>query len=165
MKIYISIIIFLSTDFLSYSQNTLEKELALKKNSIFLELMGNTPGFGSINYERKFLRTKHSFSTARIGFSPFDELYFPFSITRVFHSERKNHFELGGGYTLSIDKNNFKTRPQDYALIFDILYRYEVPGGNSAFRLGWTPLFFLNRESPYTTSIPGWGAFSGGWTF
>lgn len=159
-----------------------EAEIFTAKNSIYVELGGNTPLYG-VHYGR-ILNQKGKFKiSGSAGFSYFQETggstthwtpVIPVEITGLWGKTRHN-FEIGVGATfysslqttINPDNNMLQDKVSINALLpFRFGYRYQKPEGGSFFRIGYTPGFNLNLSSNEPALFyPIWGGFSIGKSF
>ena len=122
----------------------------LKKNTIFLEFMGN--GFiYSVNYDRLFDVSKKIKMSSRIGFhftNKFPFQYYrtisvPIEISGMYPFYGNKHFlEIGLGLTY-LNSNDLYTNHTEHVIAFvpRIGYRFQKPEGGLFFKLGFTPLY------------------------
>ena len=117
----------------------------LRKNAIYFELLGNSNGIISVNYERLFFAGKETFThlALRAGFCLSSKLHdssllynIPVEITTLF-GRTHNFLETGLGWTPSFgtsDLNNPALPPEDrgnfeYSFFFRVGYRLMKSNG------------------------------------
>ncbi len=154
-KHFLIITIFLFTK-KAFTQSV--DSIQYKKNAVYLEGLGNAGGYGfySFNYERKIGENMHGFITVRVGFSStyghYPNYWVPILLNQVYHKERKHHFEIGGGISMSffsdLSLDSYYTGPTA-----NLMYRYQKPGGKFIFRIGWTPVLYFLDVDPLTTAF------------
>jgi hypothetical protein len=133
-----------------------------KRKSLFLEIAGSG-GFGSINYEKHFLKKRNIEFTWRAGLSiaPIDRnngagIVFPLMINSLIgKSSHKIELGLGQGITIT-------TKGQFFALTtVAIGYRYQLEAKRWFYRVTYTPLVSYLVD----LQIQQWGGISIGYTF
>jgi hypothetical protein len=137
-----------------------EDEWKIPNNSVFFELGGNAPIFGSFNYER-FLLNKGLFHlSARIGigaskFSSQFTVSMPVLLTGIFHIVKALYAETGFGVSLmyigEMAHNSYSSQQHwDYykglTLTATLGMRIQFPKG-FLFRFGYTPWWYVSDES------------------
>ena len=144
-------------------------------NSIFIEIGGNSVLFGSLNYERIFLKRDFFYLSGRIGvgygnFVGVDILSTPILINGIFQIYHALAFEVGVGLSLM----RFGTESELGSGIWS--YEYEpAPTGIAGiriqakngflFRLGFTPLYaHIIQDDHGYHGVP-WFGFSLGYSF
>ncbi len=129
-----------------------------KDNAVFIELVGQTVGFFSINVDYRY-NPNFSF---RIGFGLSLGYTIPISLNYISHENLSHHFEFGLGLTYgkfaTINIFGGSSEPVDALIPTAFIgYRYQPKKGGLFFRVGFTPWFRINkstnfdREGGYTT--------------
>lgn len=182
-----SIIIFLHcSNYVAIAQE--EAEIFTAKNSIFVELGGNSIYY-SLNYNRILYQKSKLKISGSAGFSifqqsggnqssnisPFWSPMLPLEIS-AFWGKSNHHLEIGTGLTFYASRalifnpdaaNNFQEDKSLEAILpLRIGYRYQKPEGGFFFRVGYTPgfnLFLSSEDSP--KFHPLWGGISLGKSF
>ena len=188
-KFLLSTIIVFLIGFQNYTFAQEEAEVFTAKNSLYVELLGNA-GFYSVNYGRilhQHNRLKISGSAGlsyfrqssgarSIGISDYWTPMLPIEIT-AFWGKSRHHLEVGTGisfyssqrltYNPDFPPSNFqKDISLEAVLPLRLGYRYQKPEGGFFFRLGYTPLFNLNLDSPEPVRFfPLYGGISLGKSF
>ncbi|NOX45741.1 MAG: hypothetical protein GXO89_02045 [Chlorobi bacterium] len=160
------LLLFVFLPILLYSQNGDNAVIEHKRNSVYLEFLGNSAYTFSINYERiltdsfneyeKMPRKNHIAVRIGFGFLPnnYDDHVFtlPLELLSVFGNQGL-HFEIGMGATLYYgifyNQNRYRDKQwgsESSVVIFSrIGFRYTGEKG-LIFRLGYTPVLY---EGPY----------------
>ncbi len=142
-----------------------ESEIFTAKNSIHVELAGNSYGY-ALNYGRIFYQKDRLKISASAGFSlryrrasePIRPAYlvpvFPAEIT-AFWGKSKGHLEFGIGFLTYRERRYIfdkdfprNIREQPYwgkTIVPRIGYRYQKSAGGFFFRAGYTPTFGFER--------------------
>ncbi len=136
----------------------------LSKNSVYLELFGNSYFQYSIGYDRiVFDKENNKFSIASgIGYLPleissFESEWFNYIFTSQvnYFTGNEHHFEAGLGFTYIGKKNSDY---YDMFLLLRIGYRYQKQEGGLFIKSSLTPLYSLelNQFLPWAGLIVGW---------
>ena len=141
-------------------QNNFENK-TLRKNSIYFELFGNGGAY-SIGYDMMFWE-KNNFKLSIASGITFYNDYFIVSPQSNLLIGKKNHFELGLGYSFPfLHLNGRNISVIDHVLFFRIGYRYQRENSGVLFRIGFTPFIGGRYIEPL---IMPWGGITIGWTF
>jgi hypothetical protein len=144
-----------------------DAEIFTAKNAVFIELLGNSGGYG-LNYGRIFHQKNRMKISGSVGFSavyqkPIELVHSSYWIP-VFASEAtafigksRHHLEFGAGFftfqdrdfifDTSVPGNHREESHWDLTINARIGYRYQKPEGGFFFRAGYTPMVsFFNSE-------------------
>jgi|SRR6056297_872951 len=148
------------------NDNLKEVNETLRKNSVYLELFGNSFYQYSIGYDRiLFDKENNKFSIASgIGYLPLEisslnhEWYnYIFTSQVNYFTGNEHHFETGLGFTYIGKKYGDY---YDIIMSLKIGYRYQKQEGGLFIKSSLTPLYFLT-----TNSFGPWAGLIVGWTF
>jgi hypothetical protein len=173
MKKTILIILFASISFISiFAQENIENKKTAK-NTIFLELLGNSIWY-SLNYDRIVFSEKSFKISGRIGASymppsihfmahEYDFKTFSYPLQVCFIYGKKHHIEIGTGYTFIFDEYKddiFKiyNTPNKYTI--SLGYRYQIQEGGIFVKVNILKFFPVKKSE-----IPFWLGFGLGYTF
>ena len=145
-----------------------------KRNSVYLEFLGNGGASFTINYERILINGNDKFAV-RSGFGYFPESYYytiavPLEFIVIFGS-KLHHIELGGGitYYATID-NEIDPHDNQRDVFTSILviprlgYRFTGKKG-LLIRIGYTPVLQLPYLSEFDQPFQLFGGLSLGYSF
>jgi hypothetical protein len=150
----------------------------IKKNTIFLELGGNSP-FYSLNYDRIVLEKPKLKLAARIGamyvdntnnfLSSIKNHNYSLPLELSFLKGRNNHnLEIGIGATPYFREYVEETRNDEFfiAPFGRIGYRYQKENGGVFFKAGFTPIIRFKKdwESYNPKYVYPWGGLAIGYT-
>jgi hypothetical protein len=144
-------ILFLSLSISAQSRQEDFEKRAVKKNTVYAELLGNA-GYGlySVNYDRLFPFKRSGGFTLRVGASyrgqGYTLLSFPVMAGLV-TGKNSGHFEFAGGAVLHSEPAISAVLAAPTATIG---YRYQPPEGGPFFKVGYTPVFYNINESQYS---------------
>ncbi len=110
-----------------------------KSNAIFLEVVGQSVGFFSLNTDYRF----HPNFTFRAGFGISLGFTVPVSINFITGKESSHHLEIGTGVTYA--KGLGKAEGLVPTAVFG--YRYQPREGGLMFRLSFTPCLAINKST------------------
>jgi len=170
---------------LSVHAQTIQK--SVKKNTVFLELLGNG-GYYSLNYDR-ILKSEEKWKLAgRVGgsyynsFDVFNEHSVSMPLELSYLRGHDRHFleiEIGATpvyWTYDFDygpgEEKFKVANFDVMVLPRIGYRYQKPEGGLFFKVGFTPFSNIKLYTNWpvypvghTYTFPLWGGVAMGYTF
>lgn len=149
-----------------------DAEVFTAKNAVFVELLGNSAGYG-LNYGRIFHQKNRMKISGSVGFSalyqkPVEFVHSSYWIpafaseVTAFFGKSRHHLEYGAGFftfqdrdfifDTSVPGNHREEAYWDATINARIGYRYQKPEGGFFFRAGYTPMvsFFnsKNAEKP-----------------
>lgn len=144
MRNYIFALLLLCGIGFSQTNDTIQ----LKKSSVFVELLGNSVNYISINYDRIIAEYNNSYLNVTAGISPIvgaksKYISIPVSINYTSFKRSSSHLELGVGLAYSYYKdeepNHNCCEREQILLISRIGYKYQRPQGGFNFKIGLTP--------------------------
>ena len=119
----------------------------MKKNTFFLEALGNGAGILSLNYDRLIPLNSFYAISLRGGIAYVNSGYLSFpALINVITGKGNNHFELGIGETF---ENNVYVKKGNYQITttLDLGYRFQKPDGGIFFKCAYTPIFYNSQDS------------------
>ncbi len=188
MKKLSTLIFIVIFSLISFSINAQNLQEPVKRNTVFVELAGNSGSIYSINYDRILVSKEKWKIAGRVGGSylnSFDkfkklEISMPLEIS-ILRGKGPHYLEFGMGATPKIFKyempgwrvNEIETiRNISVLLLPRIGYRYQQLNGGQFFKIGFTPFYGIHHlktsegsNYKYTNSSPFWGGIAIGHTF
>ena len=137
----------------------------LKKNTVFVEVLGNSANLYSINYDRIIVALDKSYLNFSAGvnylsLSKTDNNYstnFPVLINLTTDKEKNSHFEVGVGLGLNYfvyHENNLIDREVSRLLFLSrIGYKYQQPQGGIMIKAALTPVFPLKYFTDFDRDV------------
>lgn len=146
------------------------------KNAVYLDILGNG-GWYSLNYERILysqnkLNLAFSSGLSINHFKDFNDrfnpdLSLPLSLNSFYG--KNHHLEVGIGTTFAsvvrADEDYYAERLLNINLTMTLGYRYQRPGGGFLFRVAYTPLIPVYRQTTETGEFKNWASVSFGYSF
>ncbi|MBI4929702.1 MAG: hypothetical protein HY841_02990 [Bacteroidetes bacterium] len=151
---YIIIAGFLLNSFYTHSQQSI-----IATHTLFVEGFGAGVSYYSINYDKILFVTDKSVYSIRIGASALYNqvdtnkkglgMTFPLAFNRWNTANKKHHFEVSVGGTISWGYYGDGTkvvRGVQWIITGFVGYRYQKPEGGLMIRAGWTPLYVIKDD-------------------
>ncbi len=126
--------------------------------AVFFEIGG--PGVASLNYDMRFTRSERGIG-GRVGIGGFSigtagerttAIFIPIGVNYLLGKDEKNYFEVGGGVTPVIIKDDYYSSSDNFSSTFGHLtigYRLQPKEGGFFFRAAINPVFGKGFFWPY----------------
>ncbi|MGV3585926.1 MAG: hypothetical protein ACO1OF_02895 [Adhaeribacter sp.] len=153
MKANVKFILVLLLSSIVFSVNAQQNLTPTKKNTLFLELLGNG-GLYSLNVDRIITSKEMWMLAGRLGISYFNHsdpakkqyVVLPMELSYL-RGKSKHFLEIGYGATMMVGKDESYTGEYATAIYnymealntFRLGYRYQQKDGGMFYKVGWTP--------------------------